>query len=236
METLQTLISQFGSRMVGLGWVHQHSSSASYLSTMWAPNLPCGTRHCPALPRYSLPPCSRLRSSLACLLLLPSRTGGLLRVAPNHARSFGYCRGVTCVTSQGSRLDSSSMGFTQRQVFRLPSMAVEGVPSVAVIGAGAAGLAAGRILREEGLKVTIFERSRHVGGVWRYKPRDEFAPMCESTKHFRVRWYHCSVRALHAFCSKKQELVCAAARHLSLGRTLSDAGLLYTTIPEVVFI
>lgn len=63
-------------------------------------------------------------------------------------------------------------------------MTVETVPSVAVIGAGAAGLAAGRILREEGLTVTIFEKSRHVGGVWRYKPRDELAPMCESTKPF----------------------------------------------------
>lgn len=54
-------------------------------------------------------------------------------------------------------------------------------PSVAVIGAGAAGLAAGQILRDEGLRVTIFEKSRHLGGVWRYDPRPEAkAPMCES--------------------------------------------------------
>lgn len=54
-------------------------------------------------------------------------------------------------------------------------------PSVAVIGAGAAGLAAGRILRDEGLRVTIFEKSPDVGGVWRYKPEPEArAPMCES--------------------------------------------------------
>lgn len=53
--------------------------------------------------------------------------------------------------------------------------------SVAVIGAGAAGLAAGRALRDEGLRVTIFEKSRDVGGVWRYKPEPEArAPMCES--------------------------------------------------------
>ena len=52
--------------------------------------------------------------------------------------------------------------------------------SVAVIGAGAAGLAAGRILRDEGLRVTIFEKSHDVGGVWRYNPEPEArAPMCK---------------------------------------------------------
>ena len=57
-------------------------------------------------------------------------------------------------------------------------------PSVAVIGAGAAGLAAGRILRDEGLRVTIYEKSRHhVGGVWRYDPSPEVkTPMCESAR------------------------------------------------------
>ena len=55
-------------------------------------------------------------------------------------------------------------------------------PSVAVVGAGAAGLAAGRIFRDEGLRVTVFEKSHHVGGVWRYDPSPEDkAPMCEST-------------------------------------------------------
>ena len=57
-------------------------------------------------------------------------------------------------------------------------------PSVAVIGAGAAGLAAGRILRDEGLRVKIYEKSRHnVGGVWRYDPSPEVkTPMCESAR------------------------------------------------------
>lgn len=52
-------------------------------------------------------------------------------------------------------------------------------PSVAVIGAGVAGIAAGRILRDEGLDVTIFESSHHVGGVWRYSPTCEGGAMCE---------------------------------------------------------
>ncbi|CAN0309479.1 unnamed protein product [Ascophyllum nodosum] len=57
-------------------------------------------------------------------------------------------------------------------------------PSVTVIGAGAAGLAAGRILRDEGLRVTIYEKSRHhFGGVWRYDPSPEVkTPM--SCYHF----------------------------------------------------
>lgn len=54
-------------------------------------------------------------------------------------------------------------------------------PRVCVIGAGAAGLAAGRLLRDEGCDVTVLEKSLHVGGVWRYNPEpSEKAPMCES--------------------------------------------------------
>jgi len=54
--------------------------------------------------------------------------------------------------------------------------------AVCVIGAGAAGLAAGRLLRDEGLRVTILEKSQHLGGVWRYHagPGEEKAPMCKS--------------------------------------------------------
>ena len=56
-------------------------------------------------------------------------------------------------------------------------------PSVAVIGAGAAGLGAGRLLRDEGLRVKIFEKSRHVGGVWRYDLSPKLKPpMCELPK------------------------------------------------------
>ncbi|EFJ45244.1 hypothetical protein VOLCADRAFT_106057 [Volvox carteri f. nagariensis] len=43
----------------------------------------------------------------------------------------------------------------------------------AVIGAGAAGLAAARELRDEGHDVTVLEQSPYVGGVWRYDPRTE---------------------------------------------------------------
>ena len=36
----------------------------------------------------------------------------------------------------------------------------------AVVGAGAAGLAAAKELQEEGHKVDVFEKSHSVGGVW----------------------------------------------------------------------
>lgn len=41
---------------------------------------------------------------------------------------------------------------------------------VAVIGAGAAGLAACRRLRDAGLSVKVLEKTRYVGGVWKYTP------------------------------------------------------------------
>eukprot|EP00752_Nemacystus_decipiens_P014315 g12734.t1 len=54
-------------------------------------------------------------------------------------------------------------------------------PRVCVIGAGASGLAAGRLLRDEGCDVTVLEKSLHVGGVWRYNPEPgEKAPMYRS--------------------------------------------------------
>lgn len=116
--------------------------------------------------------------------MLPSRTGRLLRAAPNLSGSCGDRRCVTFITSPLSREDGTihCTGFPQRRVTRLNSTTTEGGPSVAVIGAGAAGLAAGRILREEGLRVAIFERSQEIGGVWRYQPLGcAPGPMCESS-------------------------------------------------------
>lgn len=40
---------------------------------------------------------------------------------------------------------------------------------VAVLGAGASGLVASRLLREAGLFVRCFEKTDSVGGVWRYR-------------------------------------------------------------------
>ncbi|MCL7042506.1 hypothetical protein MKW94_002605 [Papaver nudicaule] len=48
---------------------------------------------------------------------------------------------------------------------------------VAVIGAGAAGLAASRELRREGHAVVVFERSDRVGGVWLYNSNVESDPL-----------------------------------------------------------
>jgi dimethylaniline monooxygenase (N-oxide forming) len=44
------------------------------------------------------------------------------------------------------------------------------VRAVAVIGAGASGLAAARCLLAEGLRPTVFERAAHPGGVWCFDP------------------------------------------------------------------
>ncbi|WOH12169.1 hypothetical protein DCAR_0831668 [Daucus carota subsp. sativus] len=48
---------------------------------------------------------------------------------------------------------------------------------VAVIGAGAGGLAAARELRREGHTVVVFERENNIGGTWVYDPRTESDPL-----------------------------------------------------------
>lgn len=48
---------------------------------------------------------------------------------------------------------------------------------VAVVGAGAAGLVAARELLREGLTVSVFEKSGHVGGTWAYSPRADADPL-----------------------------------------------------------
>lgn len=49
--------------------------------------------------------------------------------------------------------------------------------SVAVIGAGAAGLVAARELRREGHGVVVFERENQIGGTWVYSPTVESDPL-----------------------------------------------------------
>ncbi len=38
--------------------------------------------------------------------------------------------------------------------------------TVAVIGAGASGLVAAKVLMKDGFDVTILEREKHLGGIW----------------------------------------------------------------------
>ncbi|GIL73463.1 hypothetical protein Vretifemale_3589 [Volvox reticuliferus] len=78
---------------------------------------------------------------------------GLLRTQPGRGISFNVA-----VCSMSSHTTSGSARRFRR---------------VAIIGAGAAGLAAARELRLEGHDVTVLEQSPYVGGVWRYDPRTE---------------------------------------------------------------
>lgn len=49
--------------------------------------------------------------------------------------------------------------------------------TVAVVGAGAAGLVAARQLLREGLDVAVFEKSGRAGGTWAYDPRADADPL-----------------------------------------------------------
>ncbi|KAL8119227.1 hypothetical protein AgCh_016662 [Apium graveolens] len=56
-------------------------------------------------------------------------------------------------------------------------MASPSLLTVAVIGAGVAGLVAGRELHRVGHRVTIFEKQNQLGGTWVYDPRVESDPL-----------------------------------------------------------
>ncbi|KAK6158011.1 hypothetical protein DH2020_005325 [Rehmannia glutinosa] len=61
--------------------------------------------------------------------------------------------------------------------FPLPAMPPLVSRSVAVIGAGAAGLSAALELRREGHSVVVYERETQIGGTWAYTPETEIDPM-----------------------------------------------------------
>ena len=50
-------------------------------------------------------------------------------------------------------------------------------PRVAVLGAGAAGLACARVLTRAGYQPTVLEKDSHVGGVWKYVAESKDRPM-----------------------------------------------------------
>ena len=56
------------------------------------------------------------------------------------------------------------------------SGAAGGGKRAAVVGAGAAGLAAAKQLRQDGHSVRVFEMSQDVGGVWQYSAEAEDDP------------------------------------------------------------
>ncbi|KAI3468908.1 hypothetical protein Pfo_025571 [Paulownia fortunei] len=61
--------------------------------------------------------------------------------------------------------------------FPIPSMPSLVSRTVAVIGAGAAGLSAALELRREGHSVVVYERETQIGGTWVYTPETETDPM-----------------------------------------------------------
>ena len=66
------------------------------------------------------------------------------------------------------------------------SVSVRPILKVAVIGAGAGGLIAADVLKNEGFDVVIFEREPNVGGVWKYKEPKEGSSSTPMYKSLRT--------------------------------------------------
>lgn len=83
---------------------------------------------------------------------------------PMHRTSF-----PTSITSRNNR---ARQPFRSNPWVAMSSAGLEAPKRVAVLGAGAAGLVAGRLLHDAGFDVHILEKTSTVGGVWKYRPKD----------------------------------------------------------------
>ncbi|MEM9365661.1 MAG: FAD-dependent oxidoreductase [Planctomycetota bacterium] len=115
-------------------------------------------------PRRALACCLDLNHRYALDGRSPSSYGGILwcfglfdRPFPPEKSVFGEVR-PRSIESHARRLNVSSFeSIVERPIAR-------DLPRVAIVGAGLAGLAAGRVLSDHGVDVCLFEKSRGVGG------------------------------------------------------------------------
>jgi len=63
------------------------------------------------------------------------------------------------------------------------------ITNVAIIGAGAAGLVTARELTRASMRVTVFEQSDAVGGIWVYTPHTEDDPLGQRGTHIHTSLY-----------------------------------------------
>ena len=66
--------------------------------------------------------------------------------------------------------------------------ALSGIRNVAVIGAGISGVSSAAHLLRLGLRVTVFERTRVIGGVWHFDPRPDAEPPFPNERPYQPNW------------------------------------------------
>lgn len=93
---------------------------------------------------------------------------------------YGKVRSRT-IEEQGKRIDQSQVAeWINRPV-------AAGLPRVAIVGAGLAGLVAARTLQDHGLDVQVFEKSRGVGGRLATRRSDSGGGFDHGAQYFTVR-------------------------------------------------
>lgn len=117
----------------------------------------------------------------------PASFGGILWCLGQFDRPFepeqritGTVRGRT-TQSHAKRLDTAK--YSQK----VTTPRFEPIPSVAVVGAGISGLFAARTLADHGMKVTIFDKSRGVGGRMASRRVDGQSRFDHGAQYFTAR-------------------------------------------------
>ncbi|CAJ0958392.1 unnamed protein product [Ranitomeya imitator] len=106
---------------------------------------------------------SRLQHQMQGTALISSTVSCTVRVVPSW-HTGGTCVPLVCHTDGPQKRTG-----TRTRIIPVPIFPTMRVKTVAVIGAGASGLAAIKCCLDEGLKPICFEKSEDIGGVWRYK-------------------------------------------------------------------
>ncbi len=117
----------------------------------------------------------------------PASYGGLLWCLGQFDRPFEPERTVLGTVRPRSTATHARRLDPDRYLAKIMTPRFESVPTIAVIGAGISGLFAARTLADHGLHVTVFEKSRGVGGRMATRRVDGGAAFDHGAQYFTAR-------------------------------------------------
>ncbi len=117
----------------------------------------------------------------------PASYGGILWCLGQFDRPFHPEQPVIGSVRPRTTIQHAKRLNTEQYLAKVISPVMKRHPHVAIVGAGISGLAAGRVLSDHGLKVTVFEKSRGVGGRMATRRLPDCSTFDHGAQYFTVR-------------------------------------------------